>query len=88
MSNAVSLVGVDTAGALIAGPGKANWTWNGKPISVVGDSIIGHGLPPHTAPTITQGSSWMTIDGIAVTRASSPASCGHVATGSADMTIP
>ncbi len=88
MSNAVSLVGVDSAGGVIAGPGKANWTWNGKPISVVGDSIIGHGLPPHTAPVITQGSAWMTIDGIAVTRSTSPASCGHAASGSADMYIP
>lgn len=84
----VSLVGVDQAGDIIIGPGKANWTWNGQPISVVGDAIKPHGPGPHIGATISVGSSWMTIDGIPVTRAGSKATCDHAATGSAPMDIP
>ncbi|MNZ49003.1 hypothetical protein D3C78_667600 [compost metagenome] len=84
----VSLVGADSAGAVITGPGAPNWTWNGKPISLLGDGVAGHGQPPHNAPTIVAASPWMTINGIAVTRVGSAASCGHGATGSSDMDIP
>jgi len=84
----VSLVGADSAGAVITGPGKPNWTWNGKPISVLGDAVAGHGDAPHSAPKIATASPWMTIDGIPVTRVGSVATCGHGATGSSDMDIP
>ena len=84
----ISLVGIDQAGDTIAGPGKPNWTWNGVPISVVGDAIKPHGAGPHMGATIQTGSPWMSIDGIPVTRAGSPATCGHVATGSAPADIP
>lgn len=88
MGNKVSLVGVDSAGDKIIGPGKPNWTWNGKPMSVVGDAVTPHAPGPHMAATIRDGSPWMAIDGIPVTRATSSATCDHVATGSADMYIP
>ena len=89
MGTKVSLVGQDSAGGTIVGPGASNWTWNGKPISLQGDAVAGHGLPPHAAPVIANGSPWMTINGIPVTRAgSSMATCGHPATGSSDMYIP
>ena len=84
----ISLVGTDTAGGVILGPGKPKWTWNGKAISVVGDAVAGNGLPPHAAPKIAVGSPWMTIDGIPVTRAGSSATCGHAATGSPPADIP
>lgn len=84
----VSLVGQDTAGGMIVGPGNPNWTWNGKPISLVGDAILPHGSGPHAGPKIVEGSPWMTINGIAVTRAGSAASCGHAATGSSPADIP
>lgn len=88
MSNPVSLVGVDQAGGKILGPGKANWTWNGIPMSVQGDAVEPHAPGPHMAATIRTDSPWMSIDGIPVTRATSPATCDHVASGSAQMFIP
>lgn len=84
----VSLVGTDSAGGVIAGPGAPTWTWNGKKISLLGDLVTGHGLPPHTAPVIISASNWMTIDGVKVTRVGSMAGCGHGVTGSSDMDIP
>ena len=42
-------VGLDIAGNLIVGPGNPTVTVNGLPISVVGDVIVGHGEPPHSA---------------------------------------
>lgn len=53
----VSLVGKDSAGAVITGPGAPNWTWNGSPISLLGDGVTGHGQPPHNAPTIVTASA-------------------------------
>lgn len=84
----VSLVGADSAGAVIVGPGAQTWTWNGKKISLLGDLVSGHGLPPHAAPVIATASDWMTINGVKVTRVGSVASCGHGTTGSSDMDIP
>ena len=83
----VSLVGIDTAGGTIKGPGKPNWTWNGAPISVVGDDVENHGPGVHQGPKMVQGSGWMTIDGIPVVHAGDAASCGHQATGSSQMDI-
>lgn len=83
----ISLVGVDQAGGVITGPGKPNWTWNGSPISVLGDAVAGHGPGPHGGPTMVEGSGWMTIDGIPVVHAGDAASCGHPATGSAPADI-
>jgi uncharacterized Zn-binding protein involved in type VI secretion len=84
----VSLIGIDQAGDTIVGPGNPNWTWNGVPISIVGDTIKPHKAGPHIAAKIADGSPWMTIEGIPVTRAGSLATCGDVATGSAPMDIP
>lgn len=84
----VSLVGRDAAGATIAGPGATNWTWNGAPMSLVGDAVVPHGNAPHSGPVMVEGSPWFTIAGIPVVRAGSAASCGHTASGSADMDIP
>lgn len=84
----LSLVGVDTAGAPITGPGADTWTWDGKKISLLGDLVAPHGLPPHTAPSIVTGSPWWTIDGIPVTRVGSVASCGHGASGTPPVDIP
>jgi Uncharacterized conserved protein len=88
MGNKVSLVGVDTAGGVITGPGKPNWTWNGRAMSVVGDGVAGHGAGAHAGPAIANGSPWFKIDGIPVTRATSKATCNDDASGSADMYIP
>jgi uncharacterized Zn-binding protein involved in type VI secretion len=84
----VSLVGKHAAGGTILGPGAVTWTWDGLPISLVGDAVRPHGEPPHHAPKIATGSSWMTIDGIPVTMSMSRATCGHTATGDPTFTIP
>lgn len=84
----VCLVGVDAAGGIITGPGSANWTWDGVPISLLGDSVASHGRSPHDAAMIADASPWFTIDGVPVTRTGSMASCGHAATGSAPLSVP
>lgn len=84
----VSLVGIDSAGGKITGPGNPNWTWNGAPISLLGDSIEPHAPGTHMAAKINTASPWMTIEGIPVTRVTSTATCDHVATGSSQMDIP
>jgi uncharacterized Zn-binding protein involved in type VI secretion len=84
----VSLVGQDSAGGVITGPGAPAWTWNGKPISLLGDGVAGHGVGAHAGPAIVTASPWMTINGVPVTRVGSVANCGHGATGSSDMDIP
>ncbi|MNI16892.1 PAAR motif protein [compost metagenome] len=84
----VSLVGVDSAGGKIVGPGAPNWTWDGQPISLLGDKVEPHAPGPHMAAVIETASPWMTIDGVPVTRVGSTASCGHGVTGTSDMDIP
>ncbi|MNP88966.1 hypothetical protein D3C85_13600 [compost metagenome] len=84
----LSLVGVDSAGGVIVGPGSSTWTWNGKKISLVGDAVAGHGNGSHAGPTIATGSPWWTINGVPVTRVKSVATCGHGATGSPPVDIP
>ena len=83
----VSLVGIDQAGGVINGPGAPGWTWNGAPISVVGDGVTGHGAGAHAGPAMATGSAWMSINGIPVVRAGDVATCTHQATGSSQMDI-
>ena len=45
----VCRVGIDSAGGIITGPGNPRVTVEGAPISVAGDSIAGHGEPPHSS---------------------------------------
>lgn len=84
----ISLVGESVAGGVIAGPGCPTYTVLGKPISLLGDAVTPHGNGQHAGPTMVQGSSWMTIDGIPVVRSGNAASCGHVANGNDWMTLP
>jgi hypothetical protein len=46
----ITRVFVDTAVGLILGPGSQSVFVNGSKVSLPGDAIIGHGLPPHAAP--------------------------------------
>jgi len=52
-----SRVGIDSAGGIITGPGCPTVLVNGAPISLNGDAVTGHDLPPHNAPTMTGGSN-------------------------------
>lgn len=84
----ISLVGESQAGGVINGPGAPTWTVLGKPISLVGDGVTGHGSGAHAGPVMIEGSDWMSIDGIAVVREGSHASCSDQANGNPWMTLP
>ncbi len=81
----VSRVGVDSAGGTIVGPGVASVIVNGSPVSVIGDSVAGHGDAPHSSPTMVAGSGTVIAGGIGVVRAGDAASCGDTASGSSDV---
>lgn len=81
----VSRVGVDSAGGTITGPGVASVIVNGAPVSVIGDSVAGHGDEPHASATMVAGSGTVIAGGIGVVRAGDAASCGDTATGSSDV---
>lgn len=83
----VAVVGKDVAGGAQAGGGQDWVTIDGDKVSVLGDMVMPHGLPPHTAPSMVTGVSWVTIDGIPVCRAGDMASCGHSTSGRSWVTI-
>ena len=60
---------------------------NGKNVIVNGDSVTGHGDPPHDAPTMIAGSDSVFIGGIAVCNAGDLATCGHAASGSSTISV-
>ena len=81
----ISRVGTDTAGGTITGAGETTVFVNGSVISILGDAVASHGLPPHAAPTMVESSSTVFAGGIGVVRLGDAASCGHTATGSGDV---
>jgi len=81
----IALVGVDRAGGINLGGGNVTWTWNGSPISVLGDRIAGHG--EHLPTTMITASTWFTINGLGVVRAGDRAGCGHSSTGQTNFVI-
>jgi uncharacterized Zn-binding protein involved in type VI secretion len=76
---AVAQVSKSKAGGTINGPGVSSVKVEGYTISVIGDNVQGHGLPPHSSPTMAQGSSTVFAGGKAVCRQGDAASCGHTA---------
>lgn len=82
----MSLVGVDTAIGVILGGGQDFVTANGALVVVVGDAVSPH-PPAHIGVTMVQGNSFVTINGIPIVHAGDKASCDHVATGQAWITI-
>lgn len=83
----VSVVGVNSAGGVISGPGAANFTLGGKPVSVLGDGVVNHGSGPHQGPAMVQGSAKLTVGGKPVVFAGCAATCGHTADGSGKMVV-
>lgn len=81
----VSRVGVDSAGGTITGPGISSVIVNGSPVSVIGDSVAGHGSGPHGGPVMVGSSSTVIAGGKGVVRAGDAASCGDTASGSSDV---
>lgn len=88
MGFGITVKGLDTAGGVQLAGGQSEWTVEGQPIVLKGDPVSAHGLPPHAAPVMAAGSSWMTLNGVPVVRALNAATCGHAATGRAWFTLP
>lgn len=81
----VSRVNSDTAGGTIIGALAPSVRVNGQPVAVVGAQVAGHGDAPHNNPTMATGSGTVSAGGIAVCRAGDAATCGHAASGSANV---
>lgn len=88
MGFGITVKGMDSAGGAQLAGGQSGWKVDGQDIVLQGDSVVGHGLPPHAGPTMAQGSSWMTINGVPVVRQGHLATCGHPATGRPWFTLP
>jgi uncharacterized Zn-binding protein involved in type VI secretion len=82
-----SRVQVDTAGGLINTNGQSHVRIVGKFWAIVGDAVAGHGTAPHDVATMTQGSNFVKIGGVAACRAGNAASGGHTATGSGPVKV-
>lgn len=82
-----SRVGVDTAGGVIVGNLAPTVFVNGAPVAVKGAAVEPHPpTPPHTtAPVMVGSSATVYANGILICRAGDSASCGHTASGSADV---
>jgi len=85
---AISLVSESIAGGVITGPGAIPWTIFGKPISLLGDGVAGHGTGAHAGPVMAEGSGWMTWNGIPVVRTGNRATCSHEANGNPWFDLP
>lgn len=76
----------DSAGGTIIG-GAPSVLVNGFPVSVMGDGVVTHGENQHEAAAMMIGSPSVLAGGLPVVRMGDPASCGHIATGSANVII-
>ncbi len=85
-SAAASLVGVDAVGGgTILGPGSPRLRVLGVPVAQVGDAVADHGSGGHDHATIAGGSPLLRTLGVPACVAGSPATCGHLASGSATL---
>jgi uncharacterized Zn-binding protein involved in type VI secretion len=83
----VSRVGVDAAGDTIIGNLAPTVFVNGAPVAVLNAAVTSHlPAPPHTgSPYMETASATVKANSIFVCRAGDLASCGHAATGSANV---
>ncbi len=80
--------GIDSAGGLLATGGQQTVvTIDGATWAIVGQAVTDHGAGAHDAATMSTGSAFVTIDGVAVCLAGNLATCGHAATGSGPVTL-
>lgn len=85
---AASLVGIDSAGGgLILGDLEPHVRINGIGWAVRNAAIASHGSSPHDAAVISQGSTFVRINGVKPSAAGHSATCGHTLTGSAHVKI-
>lgn len=88
MSYGIAVNSLDSAGGTQLNGGQNFFSVEGENVILLGDPVAGHGLPPHAAPVMAEGSSWMTINGTPVCREGHAASCGHPSTGRPWFRIP
>lgn len=83
----ISRVGVDVAGGTIIGNLAPTVFVNGAPVVVMGADVEPHppALPHSGRPVMVGHSSTVFACGIPVCRQGDLASCGHAATGSANV---
>lgn len=81
MSNGITVKLKDSAGGMQLAGGQHFFYVEGSEVVLLGDAVQPHGKAPHMAPNMSEGSSWMKLNGIPVCRQGHKASCGHASTG-------
>lgn len=77
----ISLIGIDSAGGLLATTPQAFVRINAALAAVVGTTVTPHGIGPHAGATMPSGSTLFLINGAGVIFQGKAASCGHTASG-------
>lgn len=78
----ISRINADTAGGTIIGNLAPTVFVENNPIAVKGAEVEPHGRGPHRSPVMDGSSTDVYANGILISRADDPATCGHPATGS------
>lgn len=73
-------MGADAAGGSLLSPPQTTVFVGGALWVVVGTPVSGHGISPHSSPTMAKGSTTVYVCGIPACRAGDPASCGCAVT--------
>lgn len=88
MAHGIARKTLDSAGGTQLAGGQGFVTVDGQLVVVLGDPVEPHGIPPHSpSPTMAQGSSFVSINGIPVCREGHLATCGHASTGAGWFTL-
>ena len=88
MSLPIAKLWVSLAGDHIRGPGTRKVFANGLPISLLLDSVVGHGgqeHPPSSPIIITASRGKVFADGMPVCRTTDNANCGHSVISSSNV---
>jgi uncharacterized Zn-binding protein involved in type VI secretion len=72
----------DVAGGAVTATATKTNVEGKKPLRI-GDPVAPHGIGPHAAAVMAQGSSTVIVEGIGVCRHGDAASCGHTLTATA-----
>ena len=86
MAFGISRKTVDTAGGAITS-GSSSVYINGSAAARHGDTVASHGLSPHNTATLVSTSRSVFINGIRVVASNNVATCGHAASGSANVLV-
>ncbi|WP_082018095.1 PAAR domain-containing protein [Leisingera sp. ANG-Vp] len=81
----VSRIGQDTAGGTIDEALAPSVRINGSAVAVLGCAVAPHGIGVHAGPIMATASDTVFAQGTAVCRQGDLASCGHAASGSANV---